>query len=72
MRAIHEDEIEHVHFGLDWLRRLKPAELSDWEAFERHLHWPLRPSKARGHQFHSEPRRAAGMSEDFLSRLRDG
>jgi uncharacterized ferritin-like protein (DUF455 family) len=69
MRTIHDDEIRHVAFGIEWLRRLKPAEQSDWEAFAAHLHWPLRPSKARGDAFQHEARRAAGLTEEFIARL---
>ncbi len=69
MRTIHRDEIAHVAFAIDWLRRLKPAEQSDWEAFTNHLHWPLRPFKARGEVFQREARRAAGLSEEFIERL---
>ena len=60
MRAIHRDEIEHVAFGWDWLQRLKPADQTEWETFEHHLQWPLRPEKARGDRFHRAPRKAAG------------
>jgi len=69
MRVIHRDEIEHVRFGLDWLRRLKPADQSDWDAYTKHLHWPLRAEKAKGKTFHREPRLAAGMTDDFLDEL---
>ena len=69
MRRIHVDEIEHVAFGLRWLRKLKPADQSDWEAYQSHLQWPLRPAKSKGDTFHREPRRAAGMSEEFLDLL---
>ena len=69
MRIIHHDEIEHVRFGLDWLRRLKPPRQSDWEAFESSLQFPLRAAKARGDVFQSEARREAGMSPDFIGRL---
>ncbi len=69
VRAIHRDEIEHVRFGIDWLRRLKSPEDSDLEAFRRHLHWPLRPEKACGETFHAEPRLAAGLSPEFLAGL---
>jgi uncharacterized ferritin-like protein (DUF455 family) len=71
MRLIHREEIEHVRFGLEWLRRLKPAELSDWEAFERSLQFPLRPAKARGNEFQREARLAAGMTPDFVDKLQD-
>jgi hypothetical protein len=58
-----------VRFGLEWLRKLKDAGQSDWEAFAGHLRWPMRPSKARGDTFHRESRREAGMDSDFLDRL---
>ncbi|MGD9853555.1 MAG: ferritin-like domain-containing protein [Planctomycetaceae bacterium] len=69
MRVIHRDEIAHVAFGIEWLRRLKPPEQSDWDAFAAHLHWPLRPSKARGDVFQTEARRAAGLTPEFIARL---
>jgi uncharacterized ferritin-like protein (DUF455 family) len=69
MRVIHRDEIEHVRFGLDWLRLLKPAEQSEWDAYVSHLHWPLRAEKAKGKTFNREPRLAAGMSPEFLEQL---
>ena len=69
MRTIHDDEIEHVAFGLEWLRRLKPEGMTDWDAFEKHLHWPLRPVKAKGDEFQRQARIDSGMTEDFVSRL---
>ena len=69
MRAIHKDEIEHVRFGWDWLCRLKPAGQSEWEAYCEHLHWPMRPAKAKGELFQREARRAAGMTDAFLDCL---
>jgi uncharacterized ferritin-like protein (DUF455 family) len=70
MKAIHRDEISHVAFGLEWLRRLKPADESEWDAYVRHLHYPLRPDKSVGDVFHLEPRLAAGMTAEFVARLR--
>jgi len=70
MKAIHHDEIHHVAFGLEWLQRLKPADQSDWDAYVAHLHWPLRPDKSIGDTFHVEPRLSAGMSAEFIERLR--
>lgn len=71
MRVIHNDEIEHVRFGIDWLRALKPADQTDWDAYRSHLHWPLRPEKACGDTFQEAARRAAGMSEEFVAALRN-
>ncbi len=69
LRAIHRDEIGHVRFGLEWLRRLKPPEQSDWDAYTAHLHWPLRAEKSIGDELHRAPRLQAGMTEDFIDRL---
>jgi len=69
MRAIHRDEIEHVAFGLKWLRILKAEEQSDWDAYSSHLHWPLRPEKSKGKTFNRQPRQAAGMSDDFIDQV---
>lgn len=69
LRTIHRDEIGHVAFGLEWLRKLKPAEMSDWDAFEQHLHWPLRAEKASGENFQREARTAAGMTDEFIAAL---
>lgn len=70
MKAIHRDEIEHVAFGLEWLRRLKPKDQSEWDAYIQNLQYPLRPDKSIGDVFHVEPRLAAGMSAEFVERLR--
>ena len=71
MRVIHRDEIRHVAFGIEWLRQLKPDGLDEWETFVTHLHWPLRPVKARGEVFQREARLAAGLSEEFVEKLRN-
>lgn len=69
MRQIHKDEIEHVAFGYRWLSQLKPAEQSEWEAYCNALHWPLRPDKSIGDEFHVEPRLQAGLSPEFIAQL---
>lgn len=69
MKAIHRDEIHHVAFGLEWLKQLKSPDMSDWDAYVAHLHWPLRPDKSIGDTFHVEPRLSAGMSPEFIAKL---
>jgi uncharacterized ferritin-like protein (DUF455 family) len=69
LRTIHRDEIGHVAFGIEWLRELKPDDAGDWETFVAHLHWPLRPHKARGAAFQRAARLAAGLSPEFVARL---
>jgi uncharacterized ferritin-like protein (DUF455 family) len=69
MRTIHSDEIEHVRFGIEWLRKLKPPGQSDWDTFTTHLHWPIRPAKARGGVFQRAARLAAGLDPEFIDRI---
>ena len=69
LRIIHRDEIRHVAFGIRWLRKLKSPDQTDWQAYESHLQWPLRPEKSKGRHFHREPRMTAGLSDEFLDEL---
>jgi uncharacterized ferritin-like protein (DUF455 family) len=69
MRAIHRDEIRHVAFGIEWLRRLKPANASDWDVYAAHLHWPIRPAKGRGREFCTEARAEAGLDPAFIANM---
>ena len=69
IERIGHDEVEHVRFGWRWLNELKDAKTDAWDAWQDHLAWPLRPSKARGQRFHPEGRRAAGLDESFIERL---
>lgn len=69
VRAIHRDEIGHVRFGIEWLRRLKPADQTDWDVYIAHLHWPLRAEKSIGDVFHRDPRLQAGLSPEFIEQL---
>ena len=68
IEQVHRDEIEHVRFGWKWLQAWK-GDRTPWQAFSEHLHWPLRPAKAKGKVFHPQGRRAAGLEEDFIRRL---
>lgn len=71
LHRIYEDEIAHVSYGLHWFRQWKDPVLSDWEALEERLPFPLSPSRAKGNQtlFNSDGRRAAGFDEDYIRRL---
>jgi len=69
MRAIHRDEIDHVRFGIEWLRKSKPDGVSDFAAWEAGLHWPLRPTRARGESFQHDARLEAGLTPEFIQQL---
>lgn len=69
MKAIHTDEIRHVRFGIEWLRRLKPAGVTDFDAWQNALHWPVRPGHARGDCFQRTARESAGLDSDFIDHI---
>ncbi len=70
MRVVHRDEIQHVAFGIEWLRKLQPPGADEWTTFCEHLKWPLRPGKARGDVFQFEARQQAGLSDEFIEKIR--
>lgn len=69
MKVVYRDEIQHVAFGLHWLRQLKPDHLSDWETYEQHLHWPVRAALSVGDTFNREGRKQTGMTDEFIEQL---
>ncbi len=68
LRKIYEDEIGHVQHGLDWFRKWKEPSLSDWDAYQQSLDFPMSPQRARGPNidFNREGRLRAGLDEDFI------
>ncbi len=69
MRRIHEDEIEHVAFGMHWLRMLKAPSQTEWEAYCAHLKWPMSATKSYGDEFQREARLRSGMKDDFIDHI---
>lgn len=71
MAKILTDEISHVRFGLQWLRRMKQKELSDWEAWKKTIETTLLiPKRAKGQLFHEDTRRKAGVDEEWIQQLK--
>jgi uncharacterized ferritin-like protein (DUF455 family) len=71
MERIFEDEISHVSFGLNWLRKMKSNEKAEWDVWCENLPPLVKPSRAKGLLFFEEGRRRAGASEEWISSLRD-
>jgi len=70
LERIHDDEIGHVHYGLQWFRRWREGR-SDWKAFCSLLRLPMSAARAKGgFEFNAESRRAAGLDEEFIGELR--
>ncbi|MGK0188534.1 MAG: uncharacterized ferritin-like protein (DUF455 family) [Verrucomicrobiales bacterium] len=67
---IYRDEITHVSYGLKWFRQWKGEGLTDWQAFQNQLQFPLSPTRAKGKApFNADGRRATGLDEEFIREL---
>lgn len=71
MRTILEDEIAHVCFGWNWLKKMKKEGQSEWEAWRESLPPSLPPHRAKGKVFHEEHRKAAGVSDEWLKQFQE-
>ncbi|MBA3722838.1 MAG: DUF455 family protein [Parachlamydiaceae bacterium] len=70
MATILNDEISHVSFGLNWLKRLKKENDTEWECWEQTLSSTLlTPHRARGFIVNEEPRQKAGIPQEWISNL---
>ncbi len=70
LNLVYEEEIGHVKYGLEWFRKIRGTTEGEFEAFEESLTWPYSPRKAKGIGFDVAGRRASGLSEEFIDRLR--
>ncbi len=70
MKEVLRDEIVHVAHGVRFFNQWKDSRTSLWDAYLETLRHPMTPAWARGIGFCAEARRAAGLSEDFIERLR--
>lgn len=70
MAEILADEINHVRFGLQWLRKMIPENQNEWDAWTKVLSTTLlTPKRAKGFLVHKDPRRKAGVTEDWIENL---
>ncbi len=71
MQRILEDEINHVSFGLNWLKKMKQPEQDPWEAWVDSLPPLMTPKRATGFAVHAEPRQRAGIPQEWIERLKN-
>lgn len=72
MATILKDEISHVRFGWQWLKRLKASDLTEWEAWEAVLATTLlSPKRARGFVVHEAPRQQVGLPDEWIAKLKN-
>lgn len=70
MRRIFEDEISHVSFGANWLKKMKSPNESSWDCWRNHTPYLLPVARAKGSPFLEEPRLKAGIPEDWIEEMK--
>ncbi|MBS0629334.1 MAG: DUF455 family protein [Verrucomicrobia bacterium] len=70
MQQILKDEIAHVSFGWNWLKKLKSPGSPQWDAWLKALPPNLPPTRAMGPIFQEENRLKAGVSQEWIDNLR--
>ncbi|MBS0616259.1 MAG: DUF455 family protein [Verrucomicrobia bacterium] len=71
MERILRDEIGHVALGRRFLEEWKKPEASDWETWKAHLPPRMVPSRAKGWEFFEENRKRAGISSEWIEKLKN-
>lgn len=72
MAIILNDEIAHVRFGVQWLRRLKPTDVDEWDIWKATItDMLMTPRRAKGRHFNAESRIKAGVSSYWIDQLQE-
>lgn len=69
IQQVHDDEIRHVRLARRWLLE-ETGQGSDLEAFQSEAPFPFTLGRAKGRRFHTEPRFAAGLSQEFVDAVK--
>lgn len=70
MEQIFKDEISHVAFGWQWLRKYHPEENDLWKLWTEYLPPRMFPKRAKGFVYFPEHRRRAGLPEQWVINLK--
>jgi len=70
MEQILQDEISHVGFGWNWLKKWNEKGHSLWDTWTAHLPPRITPARAKGLIVHEDPRKKAGISTDWIERIK--
>ncbi|MEZ4216612.1 MAG: DUF455 family protein [Myxococcota bacterium] len=68
-QRVHDDEVGHVRFAAEWLRRLAPG-ADDAERYARCAPFPLGANRAKGRRFAVAPRERAGLDRALIEHVR--
>ena len=70
MAKLLKDEIHHVGFGWNWLKRLKKEQQSEWTTWQQQLLPTLvTPRRAKGFFMNEKSRYEAGLSQEWIDNL---
>jgi uncharacterized ferritin-like protein (DUF455 family) len=69
MDKILQDEISHVSFGYQWLKKFKSDSESDWEAWRSNVPENLPVKRACGFIFQHEPRKDAKLPQFWIDEM---
>jgi uncharacterized ferritin-like protein (DUF455 family) len=70
MQQILDDEIGHVSFGWNWLKRFKQPHQTEWEAWNESLPPRIAPTRCIGLILNEPHRRQAGISDAWIQQLK--
>lgn len=70
MQQILLDEINHVSFGMHWLKKLKPEDQSDFESWRNNVPELLGLNRAKGFCVFENYRRKAGIPEEWIAEIK--
>lgn len=69
MQQIFQDELSHVAFGWQWLRKYYPEETDLWALWKQQLPPRMLPKRAKGFIYFGDHRRQAGLPEEWVINL---
>ena len=69
MQQILEDEISHVSFGYQWLKKFKTEEENEWKAWRSNVPERLPLHRARGFTLQEEARKKALIPDEWIEAL---
>lgn len=67
MQQIFQDELGHVSFGYNWLKKLKPENQESWQTWVNALPPRMGPERSCGPTFFEAHRRMAGIPEEWIA-----
>ncbi len=71
MKQILEDEIKHVSFGMQWLKKMKEPLKSEWDSWRENSPDLLTIKRAKGFCVFEDHRRKAGVPEDWIAMIKN-